>query len=306
VSRVVLLDGGMGQELIRRAPEPPSDLWSAMVMHRHPDLVRDLHVDFIRAGARVITVNSYAATRDRLARFGLEGEFEKLQRLACRLAHEAREEVGIEGVRIAGCLPPLKASYRWEDADPPEITAPVYREIVELQAPHVDLFICETMASIRQAEGALGGVRGCGRPVWLAFTVDDRPTGRLRSGESMAEALAAIRDKEVAAVLLNCSTPEGIAAALPGLAGAGRPWGAYPNGFPEITEEYRARQNVSVLAGRPDLTPERFAGIALGWVRDGATIVGGCCEIGPAHIAALAAVLTEAGYEIGAELEKVV
>ena len=88
---VILTDGGMGQELLRRSQAPPTPLWSGRVLMDEPELVHDLHVEFIEAGARVITINSYAATPERLAREGAEEMFEPLQQRALDLAHAARE-----------------------------------------------------------------------------------------------------------------------------------------------------------------------------------------------------------------------
>ena len=68
MKNVILTDGGMGQELVRRSKSEPTPLWSARVLIDEPDLVRDLHAEFIRAGARVITINTYSATPERLAR----------------------------------------------------------------------------------------------------------------------------------------------------------------------------------------------------------------------------------------------
>jgi S-methylmethionine-dependent homocysteine/selenocysteine methylase len=301
VKRVVLLDGGMGQELIRRTRREPTPLWSARVMHEEPELVRRVHLENIRAGARVITVNAYSVTRDRLEPNGLGEEFHRLQRLACDLARQARDEAG-EDVTIAGCLPPLKWSYRWQDVDPVAVTEPIYREIAELQAPHVDLMLCETMASGLQAEGAVRGAQAAGLPAWVAWTVDDVGTGRLRSGETLAEANARLGGLRVDARLVNCSIPEAVTAALPALARLGGSWGAYANGFTGIPDAFGRGTTVKMLEARGDMGVEAYAEIALGWVRDGAAIIGGCCEITPAHIARLAERLTEAGYAIRGDL----
>ncbi len=77
--RITLLDGGMGQELIKRSPAEPTPLWSARVMLDYPELVKEVHLENIRAGARVITVNAYSVTRDRLEREGFGDRFEELQ-----------------------------------------------------------------------------------------------------------------------------------------------------------------------------------------------------------------------------------
>ncbi len=301
MKRVVLLDGGIGQELIRRTRHEPTPLWTARVMLDEPELVRAVHVENIRAGARVITVNAYSATRDRLEAHGVGEKFARLQRLACDLAHQARDEAG-EDVTIAGCLPPLKWSYRWQEVDPVDVTAPIYAEIAELQAPHVDLMLCETMASGLQAEGAVRGAQAAGLPVWVSWTVADEGTGRLRSGETLAAANARLAGLRVDARLVNCSIPEAVAAALPRLADLGDPWGAYANGFTGIPDAFGQGTTVKMLEARGDLGVETYAEAALGWVRDGAAIVGGCCEITPAHIARLAKRLVAEGYEITGEL----
>ena len=79
MSRVILTDGGMGQELVRRSSSAPTPLWSARVLIDEPDLVRDLHREFIEAGARVVTINTYSATPERLAREGVPELFKELQ-----------------------------------------------------------------------------------------------------------------------------------------------------------------------------------------------------------------------------------
>jgi S-methylmethionine-dependent homocysteine/selenocysteine methylase len=304
MSRIVLLDGGMGQELIKRAPEGPTPLWSARVMIDHPEIVKAVHLEYIRAGARVITVNAYSATRDRLEGAGFGDRFEELQRTACELAKAARDESG-EDVTIAGCLPPLQWSYRPDLANDPDEIAPAYTEIARLQAPHVDLFLAETMSAAGQGLGAVRGAveGGGGKPVWVAWTVSDDDSGLLRSGETVAKASAALDGLPVAARLLNCSPPEAISAALPGLAALGGPFGAYANGFGAISDDFTPGSTVKALSGRTDLGPAAYAAFALGWVEAGATIVGGCCEVGPAHIAELARRLSAAGHDIVGELD---
>jgi S-methylmethionine-dependent homocysteine/selenocysteine methylase len=297
MSRITLLDGGMGQELIKRSPGEPTALWSARVMMDHPELVKDVHLDYIRAGARVITVNAYSATRDRLEREGVGDRFEALQVRACELALRARDESG-EAVTIAGCLPPLTWSYRPDLVRPATETEPIYAEIVAIQAPHVDLILCETMCAGEESLGAVRGAASTGKPVWVAWTVDDADGGRLRSGETLAEADAMLDGLPVAVRLVNCSKPEAVDQAVPGLVAMGGPVGAYANGFTEIAAPFEPGTTVERLSAREDLGPAAYADFAIGWIGQGATIVGGCCEVGPAHIAELARRLTTAGHEI--------
>ena len=112
MSKVTLLDGGMGQELLRRSSRKVTPLWSADIMLNEPLLVRDLHSEFITSGARVITLNTYTATPQRLERDGELSQLTHLHQQAMNAAKNAIEITECDGVSIAGCLPPLVASYR--------------------------------------------------------------------------------------------------------------------------------------------------------------------------------------------------
>ncbi len=289
--KITLLDGGMGQELRARQTSPQDHpLWSTKVMMDEPDLVRAVHEDFLRAGADIILTNSYSATRGRLEPLGLGDQLGPLNALAGRLANDARETVaaqtGRTDVLIAGSLPPLDGSYRPDLVRPHEAIREEYAEQVALLSPFVDLFICETMSLAREARAAAEAALMSGKPVMVAWTVDDGDGARLRSGEAIADAWAALEGLEIAAVLANCSFPEAVTSALPALLATGRPAGGYANGFVSIPDQ-GVRGDVSMLERRDDLTPDAYAAHAQQWLGAGATIIGGCCEVGPAHIAAL-------------------
>lgn len=297
MATVILTDGGMGQELLRRSGATPTPLWSAKVLMDEPDLVRDLHEDFIRAGARVVTINTYAATPERLAREGVPDLFEPLQARAIELAEAARDRAGAD-TAIAGCLPPLFGSYQPELRLPFDETLAIYRRIVAEQAERVDLILCETMASA--VEGLAAATAACesGKPVWLSWTLADKGVPRLRSGETLATAAESVAHLPLAARMVNCSWPEAVDRALPELAALGGTVGAYANGFTAV-EALKLGGTVEVLEARKDLGPDSYADFALGWVRQGAAIVGGCCEVGPEHIARLRDRLQAAGLIIG-------
>jgi S-methylmethionine-dependent homocysteine/selenocysteine methylase len=294
--KIVLTDGGMGQELIRRSRSEPTPLWSAKVLMDEPGLVRDLHAEFIRAGARVITVNTYSATPERLEREGAPELFKPLQARGVELAREARDMAG--DVAIAGCLSPLFGSYAPALTIPYDATLDIYRRIVAEQADGVDLFLCETMASAEEARAAVTAATESGKPVWVSWTLaDDDGAPRLRSGETVAEASSALGTLPVGARLVNCCRPETVSVALSELISLGGPVGAYANGFTSV-EALKHGGTVEVLHARHDLGPEAYAEQAAGWAEAGAAIVGGCCEVGPGHIAALRDRLIEKGYEI--------
>ena len=299
--QVVLLDGGMGQELVKRGAVEESPVWGAQVLMDSPDLVRQLHVEFIKAGAKVITLNSYSLTPERLVRVDAVDKLAELQTKAFELAALARDEAGIADVKIAASLPPLVGSYHPESTPELEDALRSYRMIVESQADNVDLFICETMCCIKEAEAAGRAASESDKPYWMAFSVSDECTGGLRSEESIADAYNAIASTAPQSVLLNCSLPEAIDAAWPEAQKLDAPIGAYANGFTSISA-MPIGGGVEMLKARTDLGPAEYAAAAMQWVNGGAAVVGGCCEISPAHIERLATVLSESGIDIVSEL----
>jgi homocysteine S-methyltransferase len=284
---ITILDGGMGQELIARSAAEPTGLWATQVMLDAPELVRAVHDDFFAAGAVVATANTYAVHRDRLIRAGIEDRFESLHRTACQIACEARDAAG--GGRVAGSVGPLVGSYRTDPLR--EDAVDRFAEVCSIQAPLVDLFLIETVSAIDQLRAALAGAAGHGRPVWVGLSVDDRDGTRLRSGERLEDAMGWTGGAD--AVLINCATPEAVSTAIDVIKGIDKPFGAYANGFIEIAPSFvQVGATVKELSARTDLTPEAYADFAEGWADAGATIIGGCCEVGPAHIAELARRLT--------------
>ncbi len=297
MAAITLLDGGMGQELVTRSGDDPTPLWATRVMIDHPGLVRDIHADYFAAGATVATTNTYAIHHDRLERAGMDPLFHALHLRALAEAHEAKAAHG--GGRIAGSMGPLMASYRPDLTQPLDVAVPKYAEIARILAAHVDVILCETMASVEMAEGALVGAQAAGKPVWLSVSVDDHDGALLRSGERVADLARLVRDYPVAAMLANCSVPESMAAALGALKDLGKPFGAYANGFTHISGNFlKDAPTVKELTHRHDLTPEKYSDFAMAWVELGATIIGGCCEVGPAHIRHLAERLKAAGHTI--------
>jgi S-methylmethionine-dependent homocysteine/selenocysteine methylase len=295
MTKITLLDGGMGQELVHRAGDTPTNLWSTQVMIDHPGLVQQVHADYFAAGATVATTNTYAIHRDRFVGTGLEDRFEDLHAAAIAEVQAAVAAYG--SGRIAGSIGPLIASYRPDIHPAYDIAMPLYAEVANLLAPASDVIICETVASLAHARAVLEGALKGGKPVWLSITVDDHDGTRLRSGEPVGGILP-IASEGAAAVLVNCSAPEAMHATLAILSRGSLPCGAYANGFEKITSDFlQDKPTVDSLTSR-DLSPEAYAFHAMRWIDAGATIVGGCCEVGPAHIRALSQAITAAGHNI--------
>ncbi|MEM6499294.1 MAG: homocysteine S-methyltransferase family protein [Pseudomonadota bacterium] len=297
---IVLLDGGMGMELLHRSDNKTPTNWSAQYLMDEPDLVKQVHGEYIDAGASVITINAYSATFTRLSRVNNEDRVPELQRLACELAIASRDAAGDAGadVKIAGCLPPLNGSYRPDRVMPYDQILDEYQRLVEFQAPYVDVIICETMSSAIEAKATATAAAASGKPVWVGVTLAENASNKLRSGESIADVMSALESVEVNAIVANCAPPESVRAAMPDLVATGLPTGGYANAFTPIPVDYMPGQTLYQLGARRDLDGASYAAFAMDWIDNGAEIVGGCCEVGVDHIRHLHESIVASGRDI--------
>lgn len=296
MARTIVLDGGTGRELSRRGVEVPPNIWSAHALMHAPDAVCDVHLDYYRAGADVVTTNNYTTTPDILGRADLGHRFQELTAIARDLAMDAKARSGRKGARIAGSLPPLVSSYRPDLVKKPAEMRPIYDEMAGILAPGVDLFICETMSSATEARTAAAAGLATGKPVWVSWTLEDETyNGRLRSGETIAQALAALDGLDVEAVLFNCTPPEAIDVGLPELRPqTKRKIGAYANAFLPVPKKWLLNENgLNKLRG--DVDADMYGAFAQRWLKDGIDILGGCCGIGPEHIRKIRDMVDEKG-----------
>ncbi|MBH3411279.1 homocysteine S-methyltransferase family protein [Pseudomonas putida] len=287
---MVVLDGGMGRELQRSGAPFRQPEWSALALSEAPEAVVGVHAAFIAAGAQVITSNSYAVVPFHIgeARFAREGL--QLASVAGQLARRAAD-ASAQPVQVAGSLPPLFGSYR-PDLFQPERVAEVLTPLLQGLAPHVDLWLAETQSSIAEVRAIHSHLPADGKPFWVSFTLQDEEVDsvpRLRSGELVAHAIEAVAGLGVAAVLFNCSQPEVIGAALEvartviDARQADIAIGAYANAFPPQPKQATANDGLDEL--REDLDPPGYLVWARDWRARGASLIGGCCGIGPEHIA---------------------
>jgi S-methylmethionine-dependent homocysteine/selenocysteine methylase len=300
--KVTILDGGMGRLLERlgapfRLPE-----WSALALIEAPDYVSRAHQAFIESGAQIITTNSFALLPHTLgeARFYRDG-----QKLAWRAGHLAKQVAqwladGHQQPRalVAGSLPPLFESYQPQRFIASQV-ADILTPLINGLAEHIDLWLIETQSSTQEALSTLRVVQKSSQlPVYVAYTLKDEQgrigPAELRSGEPVAEAVAQTLAAGAAGILFNCSQPEVMSEAII----AARkvidnsphpetPLGVYANAFePEAVSD---EPYAGISALRCDLDPEHYLQWVQRWVAEGATLVGGCCGIGPEHIAKISA-----------------
>lgn len=314
MNNVLVLDGGMGKELRRIGAPFRQPEWSALALIEAPEMVVEAHSNFVAAGAELIITNNYAVVPYHHPSGLFEERGRELTELAGMLARRAAERAD-RRVLVAGSMPPLFGSYEPDNVDS-ERAAPIYRMIAETLETHVDLWIAETLSTIAEMESIVDAIDAVGsaRPIWVSFSLPDEAPDpdvdaaeiHLRSGQSLAEVVDAIESvvrrrvladgssAPIEAVLVNCSLPERTGPALAELRrlldrhdlGTVRT-GGYANAFPTHRDhDYQA--NEVIFERREELTADRYSDIVQSWVDDGATIVGGCCDMYPEHIAALA------------------
>ena len=296
-NNTVILDGGMGRELARMGAPFRQPEWSALALIEAPQFVRQAHDAFIAAGSQVITTNSYAVVPFHVGEEVFAKQGAELIALSGRLAREAADAAPTP-VKVAGSLPPVLGSYRPDLFEPTQAKR-LLSVLVNCLKDSVDLWLAETQSSVVEVELVREVLGNDPRPLWLSFTLKDELTengeAQLRSGESVTDAVNAVLRLAGSAILFNCSRPEVMASAVREARevatrhGSKLAIGVYANAFEPSDNKRGANEGLSDL--RKDTDPKGYLSFAEEWVEAGATMVGGCCGIGPEHIAALSKAL---------------
>jgi homocysteine S-methyltransferase len=290
LTRPILLDGATGTELNRRGVGTDLPLWSANALLQAPAIVSQIHADYLRAGAEMVTANTFRAHRRSLARGGQGARAAELTSLAVALARAAAAQAapGRECF-VAGSQAPLEDCYSPELVPSQAECEHEHAEMAQhLAAAGVDLILVETMNTIREAVAATRAARATGLPVLTSFVC--RSDGLLFSGESVTSAVQAVAGLGVVGLLINCTPSTTIhqpfaelRAAVKALGSAVPIQGLYANiGHTNDIDGWTLTQ---------DVTPLEYARLASGWLAQGANLIGGCCGTTPAHVAALSMML---------------
>lgn len=286
----IILDGGIGTEILRRGSN-----WASHRIKDDPDLVRDIHADYIRAGADVITTNTFQLAQrsfrnhfnddEHMREIGatrLEGRAGELIHAATRLAREAREASGREDVSIAGSMTTLEWCFRPDLTPDEDAMRREYREQVRLfQDAGADIILFETFNKVGEARVALQAASEVGMPAWMGFVSD--PGGKLLSGETMEDVAAGLEGLEVEVVLINCCPVE---AATSGLAELERHWDGPTGVFAHVGKFYPPTWHFT-----DDCPADGYVGYGRRWREMGASVIGGCCGTTPEYVERLSAEL---------------
>lgn len=286
----MLLDGGMSNQLEARGHDLRDTLWSARLLRDAPDEIAAVHRTYYAAGAVVATTASYQASVDGFVSAGVDrAEARRLLASSVRLARDVRDELAGDGVErwVAASVGPYGATL----ADGSEYRGRYGLSAARLRDFHLprlellaaagpDLLAIETIPDADEAAVLVTALDGLGVPAWLSFTIAG---DRTRAGQPLTEAFAvAAGSAAVVAVGVNCCAPGDVSPALAAArARTGKAGVAYPN----RGETWDSRFGTWVGSGAYD------ASAVTAWVDAGAAYVGGCCRVGAADIAALAATL---------------
>lgn len=272
----VLLDGATGTELERRGIPLAPPAWSAAAIFEHPDVLRQIHRDYVAAGAHIVTANTFRTHARNLVASGREQEFRLWTCRAVEIARQAAEGQAL----VAGSMAPLGDCYSPEQTPPRELLLREHQAMAEaLVDAQVDLILIETQLTIEEAAAAAQAARSTGLPFFVSFVCGR--DGRLLSGETLQQAFATLASFEPAALMVNCLPADEVLATLhPARPSAGGiPLGAYAN-------TGRLLQ-AGVWESTEGADPAVYAGYAQRWRDSGIVVIGGCCGTTPQHLSAI-------------------
>jgi homocysteine S-methyltransferase len=285
----LVLDGGLGTLLEQHGHDLTSALWSARMLVENPDAIRAAHSEFFTSGARVGISSSYQVSYEAMHSLGIDGDgTDALLRRSIELVREAASEFddGIERWTAASVGPygamladgsEYRGDYGLSVAALRDWHAP---RLFALAAASPDVLALETIPCLAEVEALAAVLDGSGLEAWMSVTV---AMGALRSGETLADAFAIAADSdEIVAVGINCSDPLDVAGAIAtARATTTKPIVVYPNSGEQWDAKNRRWMG---RAGFPD-------SLVREWVAAGASLVGGCCRVGPVEIGAMAAAI---------------
>ncbi len=291
--QMVLLDGGIGTEVIRRGVR-----WRWYGLKTDAAIVQSIHHDYASSGADVLKTNTFGLTKRlylnvfhdlehmrRIGAPGLETRAAELSKVAVDAARNGSKDSGRDPV-IAGSLGPIQHCFRPDMAPGFDAALAEHRETARiLKDCGVDMILLEMMNTIDEAAAATQAAKETELWVWVSFVPNEH--GNLLSGETIADAVKRIEPLEPAAFLVNGALPDDITKAVRALKAATKlPIGAFAIiGFfdpPSWKFEFQPQ-----FVGMEQWPPERYIEVVREWRALGAQIVGGCNGTGPEHIRAI-------------------
>jgi methionine synthase / methylenetetrahydrofolate reductase(NADPH) len=278
-TRIIVFDGAMGTMLYSKGVFI-NQCYDELNL-RAPDLVRDIHKAYAKAGAEIIETNSFGANRLKLVQHGLETQVREINRAAAALAREAADDAG-RPVLVAGAVGPL--GVRIEPYGPTSLdeTCAYFREQLEgLREGGVDVFLFETFGDLHEIEQAIHAAREVDPAIPIIAQMTIGADGLTPYGATPEDVARSLDSWGADVIGLNCSVgPQIILEAIEKMA-------------PHTKKKLSAQPNAGMprdIGGRSMYmaSPEYMATYARHLVQAGARVVGGCCGTTPEHIKAMA------------------
>ena len=274
-SAVLCGDGAMGTLLAERGV-PAGNCFEELCLSQ-PETISSIHREYLEAGAKLITTNSFGANARKLLTFGLEGRVGDINRAAALLAREAVDASGRSAL-VVGSVGPL-GSHQAEADQNPEV---LFREQISgLLEGGADLILLETFQDPEELSLALQVAKSLGNKPVITLIASPE-SGRLPGGAWIGDVLESLGEQGANLVGLNCvNGPQAMLRLVEKIAPS-RPLAVYPNAGRPTYQEGRIAYGT---------TPEYFADLGRRMAEAGAALVGGCCGTSPLHIKALSKAL---------------
>lgn len=284
---IIILDGGTGTDIQRRGAPMSGDTWCAEANRTHPHIVRAVHDDYVRAGADVITANTFATSALSFTCYGRDDDVLAFDKIAVTQARDAAKG---HDVAVAGSVSTMRPVVPGSDRTDLSVNwtreqaRPLFqRKINNLQQCGVDFIMMEMMRDTDYSLYASEVAKESGLPVWICLSVERREDGELsgfgRSDQLLKDVVPALAALKPEAMAIMHTSPADTAEAIGILR---QSWTGPVAAYPE-SGYFKSPDWVFT-----NVTPNDLVGYCQDWRKTGASIFGGCCGIGPDHIAALA------------------
>ena len=284
-NKVRILDGGMGQEILNRGVKPHGTIWgaTALLHKKYHQIVVKAHLDFIKAGAEVIVTNSFGSRKRRLIENNLEKKFNELNITAGKLAAKAVKK-SKKNTLIAGSLPPQNFTYFADLGDNLNFIKDGFYQQAKCLNPYVDFFYLDVMSSLKECEIGIQSIKSFKKEFLIGIHI--RENGKLPSGEKFISVVKKLEKYNPIGILASCVSIENLDQITKDIKKIKVPFGFKINAFEHIPAGWKPdANNPKVQLGtRHDLNPKKFLNVCKKFKKLGAKIIGGCCEITPAHI----------------------
>ena len=284
----LILDSALGTELEHRGEYLPSfktSIWSAYSLIHNPEIIKQIHIENIEAGADVITTSNYQATPELFKREPSAPDYTELAKRSLELCQEAVIQTNTN-TKIAGCFPPIHVTFRPDLSSKEKTLRKFYKSLGEIYQNNVDIIICETMASIYEGIISASTAKDFTNRVWLSWTTRGNKLNRLPSTELLDDAIEKALNLDIECQLVNCVHADTASMAIEKLKKE-KKFGIYANssvykknpleGFVSDADEWHYHNHKPI-------DHEEYKEFVVEWISKGAYVIGGCCRTTTSHI----------------------